>query len=345
MIKKSAIRPVWLLAFAIIVLVVIAAFWVLSRQGEPETDDAFVSADSTLVAPRISGTISQVLVTDNQQVKAGQVLAVIDDGDYRNAVLSAQANLETASAQLLSFTAQLAQQQQTILQTKAQVNADNANLVYARQSAERYQRLLQNGSGTADQRDQSDANYRAKVAQQQSDVAASQAAEKQIDVLKAGQAQAQAAIDSAKSQLAQAKLNLSYTQIKAPIDGTVGQRSVRVGGYVSAGTRVLAVVPLHQAFVIANYLETQLADVMPNQRVSIKVDALPGVVFSGKVESISPATGVTFSPIAPDNATGNYTKVVQRVAVKILLDQGQKDLERLKVGMSVIPTINTAAKG
>lgn len=163
-----------------------------------------------------------------------------------------------------------------------------------------------------------------------------------MDVLKAQQAQAKAGIDSAATALAQAKLNLSYTEITAPVDGVVGQRSVRIGGYVSAGTRVLAIVPLKDAYIVANYLETQLGDVQTQQPVEIKVDALPGVVLKGKVDSISPATGVTFSPISPDNATGNYTKVVQRLAVKIVLDAHQPDASRLKVGMSVIPSIQTA---
>lgn len=344
MIKTSPVRLSWLVAAVVVVLLIVIAFWMLSSGSAPETDDAFVSADSTLVAPRISGTIADVYVQDNQSVKAGDVLAKIDDRDYHNAVLTAQASLETANAQMLSLTAQLAKQQQTILQAQAMVNADSASIAYARQSADRYKRLLQNGSGTADARDESDANLRSKLASQQSDMAAAQAAEKQVDVLKAEQAQAKAAIDSAATALAQAKLNLSYTEITAPVDGVVGQRSLRIGGYVSAGTRVLAVVPLHDAYIVANYLETQLGDVQQNQPVDIKIDALPGVTLKGKVDSISPATGVTFSPISPDNATGNYTKVVQRLAVKILLDKDQADAKRLKVGMSVIPTINTASR-
>lgn len=341
MTKTSSVRLSWLVAAVVVISLAVIAFWILSGNSRPVTDDAFVSADSTLVAPRISGTVAEVYVQDNQSVKAGDVLAKIDDRDYCNAVLTAEANLETANAQMLSLTAQLAKQQQTILQAQALVNSDAASIAYARQSADRYKRLLQNGSGTADARDESDANLRAKLASQQSDIAAALGAEKQVDVLKAEQAQAKAGIDSAATALAQAKLNLSYTEITAPVDGVVGQRSLRVGGYVSAGTRVLAIVPLKDAYIVANYLETQLGDVHTGQPVEIKVDALPGVVLKGKVDSISPATGVTFSPISPDNATGNYTKVVQRLAVKIVLDAHQPDARRLKVGMSVIPSIQT----
>lgn len=338
--KTVSIKPLWL-AVAIVVVLLAAVGWTLiSAQTAPTTDDAVVAADSTLVAPRISGTVSEVLVEDNQSVKAGQPLVRIDDRDYVNAVQTAQAALETAQAQMQSLVAQLAKQGPTIEQARAVVNADAAGLVYARKSAERYKALSASGSTSLDLRDDSDANYRQKLATQQSDMAAVQAAEKQLEVLKAEQAEAKAAIDSAQTALQQARLNLSYTEINAPIDGVVGVRSVRVGAYVSAGTRVLAVVPVDKAYVVANYLETQLAHVQPHQEVSIKVDALPGVTFKGRVDSIAPATGVTFSPITPDNATGNYTKVTQRLAVKILLDANQQDLSRLRVGMSAVPTID-----
>ena len=338
--KTSSIKPVWLVVLAVVVLLAVAGGCLIFGQTAPTTDDAVVSADSTLVAPRISGTIQSVLVEDNQAVKAGQLLAKIDDRDYVNAVQTAQAAVETAQAQMQSLVAQIAKQGPTIEQTRAVVSADAAGLVYARKSAERYKALSASGSTSLDLRDDSDANYRQKLATQQSDMAAVQAAEKQLDVLKAEQAQAKAAIDSAQTALQQAQLNLSYTDITAPIDGVVGVRSVRVGAYVSAGTRILAVVPVNKAYIVANYLETQLAHVQPHQAVSIKVDALPDVTFKGTVDSIAPATGVTFSPITPDNATGNYTKVTQRLAVKILLDANQQELSRLRVGMSAVPTID-----
>ncbi len=338
--KTSSIRPIWLAVLAIIVLLAVVGWYLISGQTSPTTNDAVVAADSTLVAPRISGTIQDVLVEDNQSVKAGQLLAKIDDRDYVNAVQTAQASLETAQAKMQNLEAQLAKQVPTITQARAIVEADAAALVYARKTAERYKQLSASGSTSLDLRDDSDANYRQKLASQQSDMAAVQAAEKQMDVLKAQQAEAKAAIDSAQTALQQAKLNLSYTEIKAPIDGIVGVRSVRVGAYVSAGTRILAVVPVDKAYVVANYLETQLAHVQPHQSVTLKVDALPGITFKGTVDSIAPATGVTFSPITPDNATGNYTKVTQRLEVKILLDSNQQDLSHLRVGMSVVPTID-----
>lgn len=341
MLATSSKRIPLLVAVILVALLVAFIVWRLAGRGDETTNDAYVTADYTLVAPRISGHIAEVLVEDNQQVQAGQLLARIDPRDYTNALNTAKATLGSKQAQIQSLDAQLAKQQQVIIQARADIDSSTAGMNYARQSADRYRRLLQNGSGTADQRDESDANYREKAAQHQSNVAALEAAQQEVDVLRAERAEALAAIEAAKADLAQAQLNLSYTEIKAPIAGTVGQRSLRVGAYVSAGTRVLAVVPLQQAYIVANYLETQLGSVQPQQPVSIRVDALPDVQLHGHVESIAPATGATFSPIAADNATGNFTKVAQRLAVKIVLDADQPQAQRLRVGMSVVPTINT----
>ncbi|MDU6410769.1 MAG: HlyD family secretion protein [Yersiniaceae bacterium] len=342
MLATSSKRIPLLVAVILIALLAGVVVWRLAGHGQETTNDAYVTADYTLVAPRISGHIAEVRVEDNQQVEAGQLLARIDDRDYINALNTAQATLESKQAQLKSLDAQLIKQQQVIVQARAALDSSVAGMNYARQSADRYRRLLQQGSGTADQRDESDATYREKAAAHQSDVAALEAAQQEVDVLKAERAEALAAIDAANADLSQAKLNLSYTRITAPVAGTVGQRSLRVGAYVSAGTRVLAVVPLQHAYIVANYLETQLGGVVPDQPVSIRVDALPDAVLHGHVESIAPATGATFSPIAADNATGNFTKVAQRLAVKIVLDADQPLVQRLRVGMSVVPTIDTA---
>ena len=158
-------------------------------------------------------------------------------------------------------------------------------------------------------------------------------------MLRAALRQAEADVAVAQAKVSQARINLSYTRIVAPVDGMVGQRSVRLGAYVNAGTRLLAVVPLHQTYIIANYLETQLANVQQGQKVLIKIDAMPGKKFTGHVDSIAPATGATFSAIQPDNATGNFTKVVQRLPVKIVLDGNQPDAKLLRVGMSAVPEI------
>ena len=329
-----------LLAALLIVLLAIAFFiWSSMTRADYRTDDAWVSADYTLVAPKISGYISHVAVQDNQRVQAGDLLATLDDRDYRVALESAKAQLQLSQAKLASILAQREQQQAVIAQNKAAVNASQATLSYAGQNAERYHRLLQSGTATADEQQKASSTMRSAAAQVAQNQAAALAAEKAMGILSASQKQAEADIAAAQAALDQAQLNLSYTRITAPVSGMVGQRTLRQGAWVSAGTRLLALVPLEQSYIVANYLETQLDKVKPGQAVEISVDALSGQHFHGHVESIAPATGATFSAIAADNATGNFTKVVQRLPVKIILDGGQPGLAQLRVGMSVVPEI------
>lgn len=328
------------LALLLLVLLAIAFFIRASlNRHHFRTDDAVVSADYTLVAPKISGYIRSVNVGDNQQVKAGEVLATIDDQDYRVALETAQANLQISQAKLTSIQAQLDQQQANIAQQEASVSASQATLNYAGQNADRYRRLLKTGTATADEQQKSASVMQTAAAQLKQNQAAVVSARKEVGVLQASRKQAEANIAASQASVDQARLNLSYTRIVAPIGGTVGQRAVRQGAWVSAGTRLLAVVPLQQSYVVANFLETQLTNVSAGQPVSISVDALPGVTLRGHVDSIAPATGSTFAAISADNATGNYTKVVQRLPVKILLEPNQPALTRLRVGMSVVPEL------
>ncbi|WP_129543902.1 HlyD family secretion protein [Serratia sp. 1D1416] len=330
------------LTLALLLLMLLAVvFFVRSALNRHQfrTDDAVVLADYTLVAPKISGYVGSVDVSDNQQVKAGDVLATLDDRDYRVALETAEANLQISQAKLASIQAQLDQQQANIAQQQAAVSASQATLNYAGQNADRYRRLLKTGTVTADEQQKSASVMQTAAAQLKQNQAATVAARKGVGVLQASQKQAEADIAASQASVDQARLNLSYTKIIAPIDGTVGQRAVRQGAWVSAGTRLLAVVPLQQTYVVANFLETQLANVTAGQPVSVSVDALPGVTLRGHVDSIAPATGATFAAISADNATGNYTKVVQRLPVKILLEPNQAALPRLRVGMSVVPEL------
>jgi membrane fusion protein, multidrug efflux system len=307
------------------------------------TDDAYVSADYTLVAPKVSGLISKVMVDDNQHVSAGAVVATIDDRDFRTALQTAHAGLAASKARLSNIDAQIQKQDAVIGQTKAIIVADDAALTFAQQNAQRYQRLSQDGAGTIEQQQQAEFTLRQQTAVRQRDLAASNAASREMGVLESQRAEAVAAVGRAESAVEQAELNLSYTRITAPVDGVVGQRSVRVGAFVNAGSTLLAVVPLQAAYVVGNYRETQLTHVRVGQHVQIKVDAYPDLLLSGRVDSIAPATGLTFSPVARDNATGNFTKVVQRVPVKIVLDANQPQQNLLRVGMSVVSDINTAS--
>ncbi len=334
-------RTVLLSALLVILLAMVFAVWSAMSGNDHRTDDAYVNADYTLVAPKVSGYIASVNVQDNQYVKAGDVLATLDDRDYRVALETAQANLQVSEAKRLSARAQLDQQQSTIDQAKATLAASQASAQYAGQSAARYNQLYKSGTIAADDQQKANSTQRSASAAVRQSEAAVASALKQVGVLQAALREADADVAAAQASVDQAKLNLSYTRIIAPVEGMVGQRAVRTGAYVSAGTRLLAVVPLQQTYITANYLETQLADVRQGQKVTINIDALPGKTFTGHVDSIAPATGATFSAISPDNATGNYTKVVQRLPVKIVLDAGQPNLAQLRVGMSAIPHVET----
>ena len=306
-----------------------------------ETDDAYVTTHYAIVAPKVSGLIDRVDVNDNQYVRPGQELAHIDDRDFRTAVASAAAALAAAKADLVVLAAQVTQQMATIGQAKATVDADDAALRFAQSNAVRYSNLAAGGAGTVEQRQQSVSTLQQAVANKARDSAAESAAEQQVAVLQAEQERAQADVDSAEAALHQAQLNLSYTTILAPFDGVVGTLSVRVGNYVGPGTALLAVVPVARAYVLANFEETKLANVVRGEHARITVDTLPGHVFTGSVDSLAPASGITFSPIPPDNATGNFTKIVQRIPVKIVVDRHDPLAGMLRPGMSVEPTIDT----
>ncbi|MBR0797048.1 HlyD family secretion protein [Bradyrhizobium jicamae] len=306
------------------------------------TDDAYVKADSTIIAPRVSGYIAKVLVNDNQPVKAGQLLAQIDDRDYRAALGQARADVDAADASVRNLDAQLALQQPIIAQGKADVDAAEANLKFAQEEQARYDGLMKTGSGTVQRAQQTDAALRSSDAQLQHSQSGLLAAQRKVDVLTTQRAQAVAQADHARAVEQQAELNLSYTQITAPVDGTVGARTLRVGQYVQAGTQLMAVVPLGAVYVVANFKETQLTHVRNGQPVELTVDGFRDTTLKGHVDSLSPASGLEFALLPPDNATGNFTKIVQRVPVKIVLDDGRLT-GLLRPGMSAIPTVDTKA--
>jgi membrane fusion protein (multidrug efflux system) len=306
------------------------------------TDDAYVKADSTIIAPKVSGYIAEVAVTDNQPVKAGQLLARIDDRDFRTALDQAKADVAASEAAVHNLDAQIELQQPVIEQQAAEVDAAEANLKFAQQERTRYDDLMKTGSGTVQRAQQTDAALRASDAQLQQGKAALIAARKKLEVLDTQRAQAVAQLAHARAVEQQAALNLSYTKVTAPVDGTVGARSLRVGQYVQAGTQLMAVVPLEAVYVVANYKETQLTHVRNGQPVELVVDSFPGRKLHGHVDSLSPASGLEFALLPPDNATGNFTKVVQRVPVKIVLDD-QSLTGLLRPGMSAEPTIDTKA--
>jgi membrane fusion protein (multidrug efflux system) len=350
--EKNAIRPLRrtikraALVLALTAGIVTAAdlgygYFTTGRYLET-TDDAYVKADSTIIAPKVSGYIAEVAVSDNQPVRAGQLLARIDDRDFRTALDQAHADVAASEAAVHNLDAQIELQQPVIAQQAAEVDAAEANLKFAQQERTRYDDLMKTGSGTVQRAQQTDAALRASDAQLQQGKAALIAARKKLEVLDSQRAQAVAQLAHARAVEQQAALNLSYTKITAPVDGSVGARSLRVGQYVQAGTQLMAVVPLEAVYVVANYKETQLTHVRNGQPVELVVDSFPGRKLRGHVDSLSPASGLEFALLPPDNATGNFTKVVQRVPVKIVLDD-QSLTGLLRPGMSAEPTIDTKA--
>jgi len=307
------------------------------------TDDAYVKADSTIIAPKVSGYIAQVLVGDNQKVEAGQLLAKIDDRDFLTALNQARADVAASEAAIRNLDAQIELQQPLIQQQAAEVDAAEATLKFAQEERARYDALMKSGSGTVQRAQQTDATLRAQTAQLQQGRAGLLAAQKKIEVLQTERAKAVAQGDRARAVEQQAALNLSYTEITAPVSGTIGARSLRVGQFVQAGTQLMAVVPLDAVYVVANFKETQLTHVRNGQPVELQVDSFHGTRIKGHVDSLSPASGLEFALLPPDNATGNFTKIVQRVPVKIVFDeQNLKGL--LRPGMSAVPTVNTKAE-
>ncbi len=340
-------------AIVFVVLLILGILYWLHARNFESTDDAFIDAHMVRMAPRISGRVSRVNVEDNQQVKAGQVLMEIDPRDQQAKLAQAQANLASADAQI-------AQAQAHLVQTNAQVQVSEANVRQARASAvsnaaqanfassdlARYQTLKAiNPTAVAQQQlDQSTSQAESTAAQHAAAIRQVESGEAQVRATASQRASANAQIAAGEAQrlnalaaIQSAQLDLSYTVVKAPEDGTVAQRTVALGNYVTAGTQVLAIVPL-RTYVTANFKETQLALMRPGQLTDIKVDACPQFKIHGHVDSIQHGSGQAFGILPPENATGNFVKVVQRVPVKILFDNPPRDCP-LGPGLSVDPKV------
>jgi len=344
--------PAWrrLLLIAVAALVIIAlAIWLIQYllvgQYFVSTDDAYIAADTSMIASKVNGYVTAVPVQDNQVVAKGDVLAVIDNQDYNVALAGAQADMAADRAALQSDQAQLSLQQAKIAAAQAQVTGDQAKVAFAADNQRRYARLSGTGASTAQNTNQADTD----LATAQANLAADQAnllgAERMIDVLNAAAAQSNAALQQAAARVAQAQLDLGHTQITAPFDGVVGNKTVAVGDYLQAGTQIMAIVPLSQVYVVANFKETQITHLAPGEKVKIGVDGFPDLKVTGTVASVSPASGQEFALLPPDNATGNFTKIVQRVPVKIWINLDSNLIGKLRPGMSVEPDIDTRNPG
>ncbi len=316
-------------------------WWTAGRFLET-TDDAYLQADKVTVAPRISGYVSEVLVSDNQPVKAGDVIARLDDREYQILLRQAQADVEKNKAQLKGVAAAIVQQMAQVEEARADVANTEAAQVFSSQEFTRYQALMQSGSGSVQRQQQAELEFRQRRAANNKARAALDSAMKQVDSLKALDASARASVEGAKAKLEQAQLNLSYTTITAPIDGVVGDRSLRIGQFVSPGTGLLTLVPMgRDIYLVANFKETQVGEMAEGQAASFTVDAFGSHEFKGRVASFAPGTGAQFALLPPENATGNFTKVAQRVPVRITLDPSEPLLGRLRPGLSVEVTVHT----
>ena len=309
--------------------------WWTEGRFQEITDDAFLQSDKVVVAPKVGGFVAELLVRDNQPVHAGDVLARIDDKDYQVVLAQDEADLEKSKASLEGVGSALIQQKARVVEARADVANTSAALAFARQEDTRYAELYAKGAGTSQRTQQAASDLRMKTAALDKANAGYDAAQKQIDGLRSLEAAARASLRRSQINLEQAHLNIGYATITAPIDGVVGDRSVRRGQLVQPGTNLLTVVPMGDAiFLVANFKETQVGAMKEGQPASFTIDAFGDHVFHGRIESFSPGTGSQFALLPPENATGNYTKVVQRVPVKIALDPGDPMIARLRPGLS-----------
>ncbi|HTG37300.1 HlyD family secretion protein [Sphingomonas sp.] len=319
--------------------------WFLRYQSygkfQQSTNDAYVQADSVTVAPKVSGYVDRVLVAENQTVKAGDPLVRIDARDYRAQAQQSEAQIDVARANARGVEAQIAEQQAAIARARAELAVAQTDASFADAEVARYAPLAETGAETRERV----ATLRNQARQASARVAAARAAltaaERRVGTLRAQIAQAEAQAEGARAQLDAAQTDVGATLIRAAIDGRIGDKTVRVGQFVQAGTRLMSVVPTRDLYIEANFKETQLGLMRVGQPVRIEVDALPGVEIPGRVASIAPGTGAQFSVLPPQNATGNFTKIVQRVPVRIALSAGPAARALLVAGMSVEVSVDT----
>ncbi len=307
------------------------------------TDDAYVGGEVTAVAPHVAGFVADMLVTDNAHVAASQLLARIDRRDYQAAFDRARATVAAEEAAVRGLRAQRGVRLAVIQQSGAEVLGKTARAAFSSIDNTRYATLSLTRAGSLQDAERARTASQEAQAAQASSQAALQAARAQLDVLDADVAQAEATLEQGQADLRRAALDLGYTEIRAPAEGYVANRAVRAGAYVAAGTYLLSVVPAAGLWVDANFKEDQLAGIRAGQEATLVADAAPGRVFHGRVVSLAPGTGATFSVIPPENATGNFTKIVQRVPVRIALEAGDATLNRLRPGLSVTVSIDTRA--
>ena len=341
---RSGAKRTILILLGLAALVAAAAWlghwWVVGRFIE-STDDAYLQADSVTIAPKVSGYVTDVYVADNQAVKAGDPLVKLDARQYQVALDQAQATVDARTADIEHAQAQIEQQRANVAQAQAQQEVAQVSLRHANDEVARYAPLAATGAETTERLAELKSERDKAQATLAADAAAVTSARSQISALGAQLSQARAQLEAARANAAQSQLDLDNTVVKSALAGRVGDRTVRVGQYVQPGTRMLTVVPVQRTYLTANFKETQIGRMRAGQPVELHVDALPGHTLHGVVDSFSPGTGAQFALLPPENATGNFTKIVQRVPVRIRLETGPETLGVLLPGMSVTVDVDT----
>lgn len=335
----------WLGCLAMIGLLILATTqwneWTSSRRIQ-STQNAYVKSDFAVLSAKVSGYVKALPLGDYEQVKAGDLIAQIDPADYELAVAAARAEQSKAQAHLDNLDGEIAQQQARIKQAQVKLRSVQVRVRQYRNNPSRQARLVKEGALSRQGYENAQADLDEAISQGEAATAQVELAKNSLKVLQGQRAIRTADLKSAEAALESARRNLGYTRIVAPFDGVLNKRHVQVGSLLNQGTQIVSIVPLEQAYVIANYKETQLAHVQPGQPVELTVDGLPGGSWRGRVVEIAPMSGAESSLLPADNASGNFTKVVQRIPVRIELEPGQAQLERLRPGMSAQARIDTA---
>jgi membrane fusion protein (multidrug efflux system) len=332
-------------ALAVLGIIAYGYHWLTVGRYIESTDDAYVGGDITVIAPKVAGFIEQVAVIDNQAVKAGDLLVKLDDRDYRAALAKAEAAAEAQRATLANLDATRRLQLAIIAQARAGISASDAEVTRSSDDEVRFRDLSAHSAASVQVFQRADADYKQALAQGQRARAALDAAERQLDVIDTQKRQTEAALGEAVAGADLARLNVGYTELRAPIAGMVGNRSARTGAFASVGSQLVSIVPAQGLWVDANFKESQLAQMQPGLHATVTADVLPGHKFEGHVASLAPATGAQFSVLPAENATGNFTKIVQRVPVRIVLDGDASTLGRLRPGLSVSADVDERVSG
>ncbi len=337
------------LVFGLIIVALIFAaavygwqWWTVGRYRE-STNNAYIRGEITPISAKIQGYVAAVLVTDNQRVEKGATLLVIQPAEFEVRIEQARAELATSRTELEILASRRALQLSVIAQAEAEQTFAEAEMARAAQALERSESLIERGITTRDRYDDAVADARKASAAVRMAAAGLATARQEHLINDAQKLQLEATIKEREAAFTLAEMQLGYTQIRAPVSGVVGNRSVRDGQFIRPGTQLMALVPLEGVWVVANFKETQLTEMAPGQPVEIEIDTYPGQILHGTVESFSPASGAEFSLLPPENASGNFNKIVQRIPVKIILEEGNALAGQLRPGMSVVATVITGA--